>query len=167
MISLETRNTLLYSQLQEGLRHKIMEAPAVSGAVDYTSLCVAAKSEEKRLPELKKRQQYRKSNNSSNVIKSERTKTQDTSDGGSGRKPPQCWNCNETGHIASERTEPKKGDSRQPVTVLKSSKRGKAPRTRQVQTTDKTQTQRRRENSQAFKRSRSKTRGASHRLCVL
>ena len=29
-ISDETRSTLFYGQLQEGLRHKVMEAPAVS-----------------------------------------------------------------------------------------------------------------------------------------
>ena len=37
-ISAETRNTLLYGQLQEGLKHKIMESPAVSGATGYQKL---------------------------------------------------------------------------------------------------------------------------------
>ena len=59
IISAETRGTLLYGQLQEGLRHRIMEAPAVSGATNYQALCLAAKAEEKRLAELKKRRQYR------------------------------------------------------------------------------------------------------------
>jgi hypothetical protein len=45
-ISKETRCTLLYGQLQE---HKIMEAPTVSSATDYKALCIAAKSEERRL----------------------------------------------------------------------------------------------------------------------
>ena len=58
-ISDETRSTLLYGHLQEGLKHRIMEAPAVSGATDYKSLCVAAKMEERRLAELRKRGQYR------------------------------------------------------------------------------------------------------------
>ena len=57
-ISGETRTTLLYGQLQEGLKHRIMESPAVSGATDYQSLCLAAKAEEKRLAEIKKRRQY-------------------------------------------------------------------------------------------------------------
>ena len=35
-----------------------MESPAVSGATDYQSLCLAAKTEEKRLAEIKKRRQY-------------------------------------------------------------------------------------------------------------
>ena len=45
---LETRDTLFYSQLQEGLRYKLMEAPAVSGGASYHTLSIAAKSEEKR-----------------------------------------------------------------------------------------------------------------------
>ena len=57
-ISGETRTTLLYGQLQEGLEHQIMESPAVSGATDYQSLCLAAKTEEKRLAEIQKRCQY-------------------------------------------------------------------------------------------------------------
>ncbi len=39
----ETRGTLLYGQLQEGLHHNLMEGPAVSGTVNYQVLCVAAK----------------------------------------------------------------------------------------------------------------------------
>ena len=58
-ISDETRSTLLYGQLQEGLKHPIMEAPSVSGATDYQALCIAAKAEERRLAELKKRRLYR------------------------------------------------------------------------------------------------------------
>ena len=54
-ISTETWSTLLYGQLQEGLRYRIMEAPAMSGTTDYRALCLAAKTEEKRLAELKKR----------------------------------------------------------------------------------------------------------------
>ena len=54
----ETRDALLYAQLQEGLKYELMKAPAVSGALDYHTLCVAAKSEERRLAELQKRRQY-------------------------------------------------------------------------------------------------------------
>ena len=45
-MSAETRNTLLHSQLQEGLRYEILKAPAVSGAQSYKELCLAAKNEE-------------------------------------------------------------------------------------------------------------------------
>ena len=55
-MSLETTQTLLHGQLQEGLRYNLMKAPAVSGAQTYPELCIAAKNEEKRQVELKKRQ---------------------------------------------------------------------------------------------------------------
>ena len=51
-MSVETRDTLLHSQLQEGLRYDLMRAPAVSGAQMYKELCLAAKNEERRLAEL-------------------------------------------------------------------------------------------------------------------
>ena len=57
-MSQETRNALLHGQLQDGLRYEIMKAPAVSGAQNYPELCLASRNEEKRLLELKKRQQY-------------------------------------------------------------------------------------------------------------
>ena len=66
-ISAETRGTLLYGQLQEGLRYRLIEAPAVSGAADYQALCMAAKAEEKRLAELKKCRQYRPDSRRSNM----------------------------------------------------------------------------------------------------
>ena len=56
-VSTDARDALLYSQLHEGLRYEIMKAPSVSGVDFYSSLCVAAKSEERRLQELRKRQQ--------------------------------------------------------------------------------------------------------------
>ena len=54
----ETRDTLLYGQLHEGLAIRIMEAPSVSGATDYSCLCVAARNEERRQTELQKRRSY-------------------------------------------------------------------------------------------------------------
>ena len=54
----ETRDALLYSQLQEGLSHRIMEAPAVSGAADYQALGLTAKNEEHRQAALRTRQSY-------------------------------------------------------------------------------------------------------------
>lgn len=59
-MSTETRDTLLHGQLQDGLKHELMKAAAVSGAQSYKALCLAARNEEKRLAELKKRQQYLK-----------------------------------------------------------------------------------------------------------
>lgn len=57
-ISLETRNTLLYGQLREGLALCYMESPSVSGATDYNCLCVAAHNEERWQAELQKRRSY-------------------------------------------------------------------------------------------------------------
>ena len=57
----ETSETLLHSQLQEGLGNELMKAPAVSGSHTYRELCPAARNEEKRLAELAKRRQYLKS----------------------------------------------------------------------------------------------------------
>ena len=48
-MSSETRDALLFGQMQEGLKFELMESPAVSGAVDYRQLCQAACNEEKRL----------------------------------------------------------------------------------------------------------------------
>ena len=54
----ETRDALLFAQMQEGLRYSLMESPAVSGATSYQSLWVAAKSEERQQGALMRRCQY-------------------------------------------------------------------------------------------------------------
>ena len=59
-MSADTRDTLLHGQLQEGLQFELMRAPAVSGAQNFKELCVAARNEEKRLAELRKRRNYQK-----------------------------------------------------------------------------------------------------------
>lgn len=59
----ETRDALLFGQLQEGLHLGIMQAPAVSGAQSYAELCVAAKNEQRRQEEIQKRQQYHQGRN--------------------------------------------------------------------------------------------------------
>ena len=57
-LSTETRGAFLYGQLQEGLRQSLMQSPNVSGALTYKELIMAAKNEERRQTELKKRKQY-------------------------------------------------------------------------------------------------------------
>ena len=57
-MSMKTHNTLLYGQLHEGLRCNLLKSPAVSGAIGYTQLCVAARTEERRQNELSRRQHY-------------------------------------------------------------------------------------------------------------
>ena len=51
-MSSETRDTLLFGQLQEGLKYDLVKAPAVSGAQGYQQLFLAARNEERRLLEL-------------------------------------------------------------------------------------------------------------------
>ena len=53
-LSKETQDTLLHSQLQEGLHDELMRSPTVSGAQTYLELCLTAKNEKKRLASLKK-----------------------------------------------------------------------------------------------------------------
>ena len=57
----ETKETMLYGQLQEGLRLDILRSARVSGAMSYKELCMAAKNEEQRQAELKKRHNYSRS----------------------------------------------------------------------------------------------------------
>ena len=57
-LSVETRETILFGQLQEGLRFNIVKSPSVSGSQSYKELCMAAKNEEKRIAGLQRRQQY-------------------------------------------------------------------------------------------------------------
>ena len=60
-MSTETRDVLLYGKLQDGLWIDLVsKALAISGAQNYQELCIAAKNEERRLAELKKRRQYAK-----------------------------------------------------------------------------------------------------------
>jgi len=57
-MSLESKEALLHDQMEEGLLLKLMESPAVSGALDYKGLCLAARNKEQRQMELKKRRAY-------------------------------------------------------------------------------------------------------------
>ncbi|XP_064398966.1 uncharacterized protein LOC135345475 [Halichondria panicea] len=61
----ETRETMLYSQLQEGLLLNLVRSPSVSGCQRYKELCIAAKQEEKRLADIKRRQVYALKGNTS------------------------------------------------------------------------------------------------------
>ena len=121
-----TRSTLLYGQLQEGLVHRIMESPAVSGATDYQSLCLAAKSEEKRLAEIKKRRQYR--------TEHKHTYTGSSKLEGSNSRPSsitpsslvRCWNCQRAGHISADCKAPRRGGAERPT------RGGRPPTTQQI-----------------------------------
>ena len=60
----ETKETMFYGQLQEGLHLGILRSTSVSGAMSYKELYMAAKSEEQRQTELRKQQDYSRFHNS-------------------------------------------------------------------------------------------------------
>ena len=82
-LSLETREALLYGQMQDGVRSELMQNPAVSGALSYQELCMAARNEEKRKVEMRKRQLYQ----SAATTDVQRTDSQKKSD----KHPLSCW----------------------------------------------------------------------------
>ena len=108
-LSPETRGAFLYGQLQEGLRHELMRSPSVSGALTYKELVMAAKNEEKRQSELKKRQQYLQPSKSqasgtapakkSTFAKSDHPKPQPSQDHISKIR---CHNCRKIGHMKKD-----------------------------------------------------------------
>lgn len=109
-MSLETRDTLLHGQLQDGLRQELTRAPAVSGAQSYNELCLAARNEEKRLAELRKRQQYLKSPSTplrpAKKVTENKTFVPSANKAGSAKhtsqEPRKCFLCHKPGHLARD-----------------------------------------------------------------
>ena len=101
----ETRDTLLHSQLQEGLRDELMRSPTVSGAQTYLELCLAAKNEEKRLASLKKRQQYHhaaKSSDRKQEFPSKQNSSPNPQKNVTRPRSTGCYICGKQGHMAKE-----------------------------------------------------------------
>lgn len=124
-LSVETRETILYSQLQEGLKYSIVKSPSVSGCQSYKELCMAAKNEEKRMAGLLRRQQYqrgggsRESSSKQKVQSDKSDKSQLTSKVTSGAqfKPVRkCYECGSTEHLSwnCKKSKHKKESSGQP-----------------------------------------------------
>ena len=109
-VSTETRDTLLHGQLQEGLKYNVMRAPSVSGAQGYKELCLAAKNEEKRLAELKKRQKYlrpttlvsRHPSSRKPVLHKPPEIQPSSKPHKTGTEPRRCYLCNKTGNLACD-----------------------------------------------------------------
>ena len=110
-MSLETRETILYGQLQEGLHYDLIKSPAVSGAQGYKELCVSAKNEEKRQAELRKRQQYRKTASTASPkppsgkphdLTTQNRVHRNRPTGSSSQAPRQCYTCGSTDHLARD-----------------------------------------------------------------
>ena len=139
----QTRDALLYSQLQEGLRHSLMEAPAVSGAASYASLRLAAKNEERRQAALRSRKGYQWPLGPSAPTRKEREIVRPGDSpprANTGRAPDpsphfavesdtrKCYLCGKAGHLAKECRSAKKTESRgRPGTDVKQARMVQAP----------------------------------------
>ena len=109
----ESRSIFLFTQMQDGLRQDLMRSPSVSGALSYSELCMAAKNEEKRLIELRKRQQFKQHASKQSTSHSQAPKKggnprYENTSGGSHRfatreridpKTARCNMCGEIGHF--------------------------------------------------------------------
>ena len=103
----ETKDVMLYGQLQEGLRLSIVRSPSVSGALSYKELCMAAKHEEKRLAEVKKCQDNEKNSSNTKYRSNRQVSESGTSGTGNGNNSQaggkgtrRCYLCNKLGHVA-------------------------------------------------------------------
>ena len=116
-LSAETRGMLLHSQLQEGLCYDLMRSSAVSAAQTYKALVTAAKNEEKRNADLRRRRQYQRADPqrpSKPVEQPGRDRPQLQRQMPRGKVAPEnrpgrkCWNCEGTDHLRSQCPHPKK-----------------------------------------------------------
>ena len=106
-MSIETCETLLHGQLQDGLKQELMQAAAVSGAQGYKELYLAARNEEKRLAELVKRQEYLKPadvcrHDASLQARNAEKKSSVSSQTRGGKKDVKCFVCQKFGHYTNE-----------------------------------------------------------------
>ena len=82
-----------------------MSAPAVSGVQSYKASCLAAKNEERRLAELRKRKQYRKTPITPEKNDNPPAKNQELEDAAkcpAVQTNKNCHNCGRYGHFARD-----------------------------------------------------------------
>ena len=108
-LSRETREAFLYGQLQDGLHPELMQNPSVSGAMNYQELCMAARNDEQRQFELKKRRLYQlpvrdQERSSQPLWRQWSGATQQTNHQASQNisSNKQCYNCEKLGHLAKD-----------------------------------------------------------------
>ena len=134
-LNADARETLLYGQLQDGLKYELIRSSTVSGAQSYQQLCLCAKAEEKRLVGLKKRQTYHRDNQKR--LERERpphtSYKQETAVVGPrpnrSKQERRCYTCNAVGHLARECTQTKR------ESAAKGNKATPGARTKVVKTT--------------------------------
>ena len=109
-------------QIKEGLKQELMRFASVSSALSYAEMCMAAKNEEKRLAEMRKRQQYDHSRKqasltpqvSSSQKKGPNLRHPENTTGGNGKtllrvnpKTAKCHNCGVVGNFQRNCKQPK------------------------------------------------------------
>ena len=100
-LSSETKEAILFGQLQAGLIYQIVKSPAVSGSQSYRELCTAAKAEEKRIAELRRRQLYQQSGKQpQNRRVSEQEMSPPQNMRSPNTRPRKCYICGSTQHLA-------------------------------------------------------------------
>ena len=117
-----------------------MESPAVSGSLSYKQLCAAGKQEEKRLLELKRRQQHQECQTkhleqrySLDTQSAAQSGKSDTTPHSSTTKPSRdCYVCGKNDHLAHE-CKLRRGESTSVTTVTKpENKKNTAARTNAI-----------------------------------
>ena len=108
-LSRDTRDAFLYGQLQDGLYPELMQNPSVSGALTYQELCMAARNEEKRQTELRKRRMYQPVRRDQNFDAQPLGRLRSTAGQQPSRQSAQnanvgkhCYSCGKLGHLAKD-----------------------------------------------------------------
>ena len=103
-LTAETKEAILFGQLQAGLSYQIVKSPAVSGSQSYKGLCAAANAEEKRIVELRRRQHYQRSSTQQNPRLPPAQEIPQPPSPNNSRlsysTPRKCYMCGSTKHLA-------------------------------------------------------------------